>query len=206
LRCCWRQVSTTVNIVSMKRLPSLRERPTRCCVPDALDVVCYVGCLRASPRPVGARSLALDRLSPPMPQLLDPLVAPVTHGQQSLIAWVKLSTVRHGLQVVRNVRQLRASFQFAYDAKRMHSFVRPCEPGPPVVISSCRCRCPVVFSIGAIAHATAAVTNQSAATGLGTRAGACKGHGLIVARTCARGRRRWPTWAVGGPVGRMVQP
>ena len=91
--------------------------------------------LCASNRPVGVLTLRLDRLSPPVPQLLDSLVARIAHGQQSLIAWVKLSTARHGLQVVRNVGQRRASFQFAHDAKRMQSFVRPCEPGPPAVIS-----------------------------------------------------------------------
>ena len=124
--------------------------------------------------------LGLDRLPPPVPKPLDSLVAPVTHGQQSLITWVKLSTARHGGQVSAERRSTRASFQFAHNAKRMHSLVGPCEPSPPAVISSYRCRCPIVFSAAAIAHATAAVANQSAATGLSTRAGGVKGHGLIL--------------------------
>jgi hypothetical protein len=162
--------------------------------------------LRASYRAASVLALRPDRLPPPVPQLLNPLVARIAHGQQSLIARVKLSTARHGVQVVRNVRQRRASFQFAHNAKRMHSLVRPCEPGPPAVISSGRCRCPVIFSIGAGMHATAAVANQSAATGLSTRAGACKGHGLLAAPTMATvGADVGPRGPLGA-VGRKVQP
>jgi hypothetical protein len=143
-----------------------------------IDRVAIVHRLRPSYRRAGVRGLGLDRIQPLVPQLLNPLIAPVTHRQPSLIAWVKLSTARHGVQVVRNVGQLRASFQFAHNAKRMYSFVRPCEPGRSAVISSCCCRCPVIVAAGAIARTTAAVANQSAAPGLSTRAGWCKGYGL----------------------------
>ncbi len=136
-------------------------------------------CRGPSSRVVGALVLALDRLPPRVLQPLNPLVARVAHGQQAVVAWVKFSTVCYWVHVVWNVRQRRAPLQFAYNAKRVHSLVRPCEPGPPAVVSSCCCRCPVVFSAGAITHATATVANQSAATGLSTRVGACKGHGLI---------------------------